>query len=309
MQIVLQVDDRPLAWFVLRSVSRMLRRITEDVFSNQIIRRKCSIRLVGEHARAFFYDTWAFNDSSDFIGMWHDDDWDDLAPLHDEYPTLMFKPDSRAPASVEARVILHLQDGPADYEGQYGVVVAVPSREDGDETTASASSTLLNYTFFLRRQCCLCPSVIQAVADVAKCECLTDLFFSKVLHRDREKPRLEDGYYFVCLDEKLKLLNIPSMYLDMETLELGFNWLSLCHAFYLDELKLRRIARPWMRYLAVDHSSSQLMVHWQSSLHYSGFFEGFTKRDLLQACKEDGWIFWDRQLTYEPLFHPLECKE
>lgn len=55
LRIVFQVDDRALAWFVLRRVSRMLRRITEDVFSNEIIRRKCSIRFAGDYARAILW--------------------------------------------------------------------------------------------------------------------------------------------------------------------------------------------------------------------------------------------------------------
>lgn len=272
----------------------------------------------GLSLKHFSYKTWTINDVTDFVGSWHDPDWGDITPLCDQFPTIIFKPNPRAPASVEARVVLQLQDDPADYEGQYGVVLAEARRELDDEQSEQDEQDEqimmpdepipLGYSFFLRRQCCFCPDLIQAVADVAQCDCLAELFFNAFDWHVKEDC-LADGYHLVRIDDKLKPLKIPSIALDMDNLELSFNWLSLCQSFYLDELKLRRIARPWMRYLSVDHSSGRLMVHWQGSLHYPGFFEGFTKRDLLQACKEDGWIFWDRRLNYESLFHPLECKE
>ena len=52
LDIISRIHDRCFAWFVLRSVSRLLRRLTEDVFANRIIYKRCSIRLAGDYARS-----------------------------------------------------------------------------------------------------------------------------------------------------------------------------------------------------------------------------------------------------------------
>lgn len=205
-----------------------------------------------------------------------------ISSLQDHYPTFLFKISEFSHAKTKERAILKLRDEPTDYEVH------------GDDYVVNVDWThqaTYSYTFYLRRQCCICVPRIQSTADVARCDCLAKAFFRTPRDQNDRINRLESEACLVHLNGQLKSIRIPSMKIDVSAQELSIDWRLLCQRFYLNELKCRRATKPWIRYLSVDWTFDEVRVHTTGDAQH---YDSWPKSLLLDEMKRHGWLFWDK---------------
>jgi hypothetical protein len=194
-------------------------------------------------------------------------------------PGFLFKPTAFAPPDTKENIIFKLQERPAEYE--------LPAHQQAFRLARGLPRrSAYTATFTFRRRCCSCPTRIEHPSDVTRCDCLARLFCTQA---DDCRKRLGTDPHFVRLDNHLRRVSLPSVTLDPEKLEMSLHWRMLCQNFYYDELKMRRVARPWLRYLTRGPTSDQVLVQkgCEDRLLAVGHLE------LLEACRTEPWLFWD----------------
>jgi hypothetical protein len=68
---------------------------------------------------------------------------------------------------------------------------------------------------------------------------LSDIFFHPDAEPESYRKRLMHESHFVCFNNELRSIRIPSLTIDVHARQITLDWRELCQAFLCDELKCR----------------------------------------------------------------------
>lgn len=273
MMILDYLDDNCFTWFIIRRVSPFLRQVAESLLAIQVL-RNTTITFTGDYVKSTSLVDISVKDRD----FW---EWEQTRvstrDRESRHLTFAFRPSHFAPTDTKTRLVLKLHESPDNYGFKF-------PRERINVQGQSCLATHTS-TFSLRRQCCFCRHRIQDPVDVTHCNCLAKIFFAH-----SPTTQLTTKSHFIRLDNTLRLLPLQSVALDANLMEMSLDWRSLCQSFYYDELDIRRVASPWVRYVRRGERLGQVLIHERGWELYR--FVYLDRLELFDACKER-WIFWD----------------
>ncbi|KAF2264309.1 hypothetical protein CC78DRAFT_544285 [Lojkania enalia] len=111
----------------------------------------------------------------------------------------------------------------------------------------------------------------------------------------RTEALLSKEAQFIRHHGELRCHKLPSVALDRVRKEISLDWRALCQTLYYQELKERQVRRPWIRHVtSVTNGTNPMQIRFygEAGKQLKLRYQTWGREELLEGCKEDGWIFW-----------------